>query len=44
MIPLQRIGKPKDIAKIVKEIIYLPKNIVVQEIIIKPQLFKLEKN
>ena len=36
--------KPKDIAKIVKEIIYLPKNIVVQEIIIKPQLFKLEKN
>ncbi len=36
--------KPKDIAKIVKDIIYLPKHIVIEEIIIKPQLFKLEKN
>jgi short-subunit dehydrogenase len=36
--------KPEDIAKIVKDIIEAPKNIVMQEVIIKPQIFKLEKN
>jgi len=36
--------KPGNIAKIVKDIIEAPKNIVVQEVIIKPQIFKLEKN
>jgi short-subunit dehydrogenase len=36
--------KPEDLAKIVKDIIYAPKNIVIQEIVIKPQIFKLEKN
>jgi short-subunit dehydrogenase len=36
--------KPEDIAKIIKEIIYSPPNIVIQEIVIKPQIFKIEKN
>ncbi len=33
--------KPEDIAKIVKDVIYSP--FVIEEIIIKPQLFKIEK-
>ena len=36
--------KPQDIAKIVKDIITSPKHLVMQEIIIKPQFFKIEKN
>ncbi len=36
--------KPDDIAKIVKNIIESPKHLVIQEIILKPQIFKLEKN
>ncbi|MEO1923749.1 MAG: SDR family NAD(P)-dependent oxidoreductase [Nautiliaceae bacterium] len=36
--------KPQDIAKIVKDIIEAPKHIVMQEIILKPQFFKIEKN
>ncbi|GAB6074583.1 SDR family oxidoreductase [Nautilia lithotrophica] len=36
--------KPEDIAKIVKDIIKAPKNIVLHEIVIKPQIFKLDKN
>ncbi len=36
--------KPKDIAQIVKDIINTPKHLVVQEIVLKPQIFKLEKN
>ena len=35
--------KPKDIAKIIKEIINMPKNMVIEEIVIKPQIFKIEK-
>jgi len=35
--------KPQDIAKIVREIITSPKNLVMQEVIIKPQYFKIEK-
>ena len=36
--------KPEDIAKIVKDIIKAPKNIVLHEVVIKPQIFKLDKN
>jgi hypothetical protein len=36
--------KPENIAQIVKEIINSPKNLVMQEIVLKPQIFKLEKN
>jgi len=36
--------KPTDIAKIIKDIIYSPSNIVINEIIIKPQIFKIDKN
>jgi len=36
--------KPQDLAKIIKEIINAPKNIVIEELVIKPQLFKLDKN
>ncbi len=36
--------KAQDIAKIVKDIIEAPKNIVMQEVVIKPQIFKLDKN
>jgi len=36
--------KPEDIAKIVKDIIEAPKNIVMHEVVIKPQIFKLDKN
>jgi len=36
--------RPKDIAKIVKEVLNAPKHLVLQEIVIKPQFFKLEKN
>ena len=36
--------KPQDIAKIVKDIINSPKHLVMQEIVVKPQYFKLEKN
>ena len=35
--------KPEDIAKIVKEIINAPKHLVIEEIIVKPQIFKLDK-
>ncbi|ACM92866.1 short-chain dehydrogenase [Nautilia profundicola AmH] len=35
--------KPEDIAKIVKDIIEAPKNIVMHEVVIKPQIFKLDK-
>ena len=35
--------KPTDIAKIIKDIIYSPSNIVINEIVIKPQIFKIEK-
>jgi len=35
--------KPSDIAKIVKDIIYSPSNIVINEIVIKPQIFKIDK-
>jgi short-subunit dehydrogenase len=36
--------KPEDIAEIVKDIIEASKNLVMQEIILKPQIFKLDKN
>ncbi|AZV46230.1 3-oxoacyl-ACP reductase [Nautilia sp. PV-1] len=36
--------KPEDIAKIVKDIIEAPKNIVMHEVVVKPQIFKLDKN
>lgn len=36
--------KPEDIAKIVKDIIEAPKNIVMHEVIVKPQIFKLDKS
>jgi len=36
--------KPKDIADIIHSIIHAPKHIVIQEITVKPQVFKLEKN
>lgn len=35
--------KPQDVAKIVKEIITAPKNLVMQEVVLKPQHFKIEK-
>jgi len=35
--------KPTDIAKIIKDIIYSPSNIVINEIVIKPQIFKIDK-
>jgi len=35
--------KPEDIAEIVKDIIEASKNLVMQEIILKPQIFKLDK-
>ena len=35
--------KPEDIANIVYDIFNLPKNLVMQEVIIKPQIFKLDK-
>jgi len=35
--------KPENIAKIVKDIIEAPQNIVIEEIVIKPQIFRLEK-
>jgi hypothetical protein len=35
--------KAKDVAKIIKDIIESPDNIVMQEIVIKPQILKIEK-
>ena len=35
--------KPEDIAKIIKDIINAPQNLVINEITIKPQYFKIEK-
>ncbi len=35
--------KPTDIAKIVKDIIESPKNLVINEIVLKPQVFRMEK-
>jgi len=35
--------RAENIAKIVKDIILTPKNLVMQEIVLKPQIFKLEK-
>jgi short-subunit dehydrogenase len=35
--------KPQDIAKVVKEIIYAPPHLVIEEIVLKPQYFKIEK-
>ena len=36
--------KPEDIAKIIKDIIEAPKNIVMHEVVVKPQIFKLDKS
>ena len=36
--------KPEDIANIIYDIFNLPKNLVMQEVILKPQIFKLDKN
>jgi short-subunit dehydrogenase len=36
--------KPEDIANIVYDIFNLPENLVMQEVILKPQIFKLDKN
>ena len=36
--------KPEDIANIIYDIFNLPKNLVMQEVILKPQIFKLNKN
>ncbi|NPA12235.1 MAG: SDR family oxidoreductase [Epsilonproteobacteria bacterium] len=35
--------KPSDIAQIVKQVINTPANMVIEEIVIKPQIFKIEK-
>jgi short-subunit dehydrogenase len=35
--------KPEDIANIIYDIFNLPKNLVMQEVILKPQIFKLDK-
>jgi len=36
--------KPEDIANIIYDIFNLPKNLVMQEVILKPQIFRLDKN